>query len=66
MSGWQLQSTALPQVGAIVDQDNWTMWAFHVINSEYYLLLSDLAKEKASDEIKGKSHEAMKKRHGIG
>ena len=47
MSGWAIQRTAYPDTGAPMEQDNWTMWAFAVLEVAFYSLQSDLQSERS-------------------
>jgi len=41
MSGWTVQRTAYPEPGTPLEQNNWTMWAFGVLQAEFYALQAD-------------------------
>lgn len=42
MAGWAVQRTGYPGAGTPLEQDNRTMWAFSVIEAEFYSLQADL------------------------
>lgn len=44
-SGWSLTPVGLPLPGAILDQDHWTMWAFEMIEREFYALQGEVSQE---------------------
>lgn len=46
LAGWTLQRTAYPGPGTPLDQDNRLMWAFAVIEAEFYHLQADLQGER--------------------
>jgi len=37
----------LPRVGAVLDQDNWMMWAFDLLQHEYLVMQSEAESDKA-------------------
>lgn len=47
LAGWTVQRTGYPASGTPLEQDNWVIWAFRVIEAEFYNLQSDLQGEQA-------------------
>ena len=45
-SGWALQRMSYPAEGPVYDQDNWTLWAFQVIENAFYELQNDQQEER--------------------
>lgn len=46
LSGWGVQRVAYPHLGSPMEQDNWVMWAFAVIEAEFYRLQGDMQNER--------------------
>lgn len=46
MSGWTVQRSAYPEEGPPVVQTNWIMWAFSVVEIEFYVLQADMHGER--------------------
>jgi hypothetical protein len=59
LSGWEIRRASLPKHGGVETQDNWTMWAFRFMESEFYALESERHPQGVE------SHEAIKRKHGL-
>jgi hypothetical protein len=57
MAGWGLQRTAYPIDGTPYEQDNWTMWAFSLIEQEFYRIQSEQQDENKRAQELARSHQ---------
>lgn len=58
-NGMEVARVSLPEDGGVLVQDNWTMWAFGVLENAFY----ELDGEKHSQHVQ--SHEEVKRKFGV-
>lgn len=58
-SGWEIHRVDLPRHGGIEDQDNWAIWAFSVLETEFYHIEAEARPQNVE------SHEQIKAKHGL-
>ena len=60
-SMWGLNRTHYPNSGSAVEQDHWLMWAFGVIEGEFYQVQSEQSEEQSRAQQLKATHEKIKR-----
>lgn len=60
LSGWNLQRTALPNAGTVMDQDRWTMSAFQILEGVFYAVDQERQSESQRAKELAKVHEKVR------
>jgi hypothetical protein len=64
MDSMHLERQCFPHEGTVLEQDNWVMWAFGVVETEYYGWDAGQRGERQRQQSQRQALEKMKDRHG--